>query len=669
MFDRFARFRSDALKHLDQIRDFAQEHKYDTFSRNVEVFQDSLRHTEYNIAVIGHMKRGKSTLLNALLGRRDDLISPIDVKVCTAGIVQYFDIGEDGVEEHCLVYFHGTAEPTRVSFSQIGDYVREDRNPENRKDVRVVEVYGRFPLLNQAVTLVDTPGRGATAKHHEAMVDQFLPNADAIILPISADLPIERAEREFLEAIREQDKDRIFFVLTKCDELDNESVSEVEEYVQRQASEAGLVCRRLHKVSARDLYDARKRGDSDEDIVAIRDRCGIRQLEEDLEEYILKTSSENDVLHRRLRPVLDDIHSFCHGEIERLDVQIEGFNCDVLKLESELRQTKSGSESLRSERDKALNKFGRLWEREVARFQRELTRRADRISDGIVSRLQDRGFLHAVSNTMKLGPLVAKRVDDEVASCIYELEDKLAERIRELNDTLDDELSVYLKRSRVKNWSGSLGALTLSGGVVGSTAAGATTVLGAWGSAASAWAAYGSQVALAGETAASVGVLPGFWAWLWGAGSTSSTAAAAAAQTAQTAAFSTAMATTVGGIATGGVAIAAIWITKNLAHWGLTTLQENRIPTLVSDALTHAGEKIAEKLDQRRQDIKEDYERVIEDLIISHEERIEEILQAIKQNDPSLRERLIERKEYLEQFLTNNVSLEREMATLPQPTS
>jgi len=667
MFDRFARFRTEALRHLDGICDFARTHKYEAFARNTQAFQDSLRQAKYNIAVIGHMKRGKSTLINALLGRQDDLISPIDVKVCTAGIVQYFDVGHEAGGEYCHVYFHESSEPTKITFSQLADFVREERNPRNRKNVRLVEVFGRFPLLNAAVTLVDTPGRGATKKDHEALVDEFLPNADAIILPISADLPIERAERDFLETIREYDKDRIFFVLTKCDEVDRESLVEVEEYVQRQATEAGLVCRRLHKVSARELYEARARRCPADQVEAIRERCGMQQLERDLEDFILATSQNNDVLQRKARPVIEGIYAFCRHELARLDGEIEGFSRDVLSLEAELREVQSAAARLRTERDKALKTFTRRWQQEVVRFQQGLVRRADQISDGIISRLRDRGIVQTVTSSVRMGQVVAQRVDAEVMPLVLELEEKLSEAIHRLNEEVNGELSTYLRRSRVGNWGGSVGALMGVGAVLGVGTAGASTVLGVWGSAAAAWAAYGSQVSVAGQAAANVGVLQGFWAWLLGAGATNVTAGAAAAQAAQAAAFSSAMAATVGSIATGGAAIAAIWITKYIAHWGLTALQEDRVPALVTAALTQVGEKVGEKLEQRRMTLVADYTQLVDEMMATQEGRRVDILDAIKSNDPAFRATLFHQKEKFEKFLSDNSILERQLSALPQP--
>lgn len=49
-----------------------------------------------------------------------------------------------------------TIEPT-----QVAEYVTEASNPTNEREVERVEVYGRWPILEPGIVLVDTPGIGS----------------------------------------------------------------------------------------------------------------------------------------------------------------------------------------------------------------------------------------------------------------------------------------------------------------------------------------------------------------------------------------------------------------------------------------------------------------------------------------------------------------------------
>ena len=57
----------------------------------VDGFIKDLENQRYNITIIGSLKRGKSTLLNTLMERHDDNISPISANVCTSAIIKYID--------------------------------------------------------------------------------------------------------------------------------------------------------------------------------------------------------------------------------------------------------------------------------------------------------------------------------------------------------------------------------------------------------------------------------------------------------------------------------------------------------------------------------------------------------------------------------------------------
>ena len=71
-------------------------------------------------------------------------------------------------------------------------------------------------------------------------------------------------------------------------------------------------------------------------------------------------------------------------------------------------------------------------------------------------------------------------------------------------------------------------------------------------------------------------------------------------------------------------------------------------------------------LEKRRDSIVEEYRDVVDGLVECQEERIEQIIEAIKANDPAEKERRLERKERLGAFLNGNNRLEVKMAELPK---
>ncbi|MEM2124060.1 MAG: dynamin family protein, partial [Methanolinea sp.] len=117
-------------------------------------------------AVLPQFKRGKSTLLNAMLG--EDIL-PSSVIPLTA-IPTFIRHGE---ERAVHVHFEGSGEEKVIPCTSPGEmnrvllgYVSEEANPRNRLGIATVEITHPAPILRDVV-LVDTPGIGSTHRHNK----------------------------------------------------------------------------------------------------------------------------------------------------------------------------------------------------------------------------------------------------------------------------------------------------------------------------------------------------------------------------------------------------------------------------------------------------------------------------------------------------------------------
>jgi len=132
------------------------------------------------VACVGQFKRGKSTLLNALVG--SDVL-PTGVVPVTA-IVTVLRSGPPAAR----VLAGGAWR--EVDPATLADFVSEDRNPGNRLGVEGVEVFVPSPILDGGLCLVDTPGLGSVFGHGTAATRDFLPHVDAALVVLGADPPI-----------------------------------------------------------------------------------------------------------------------------------------------------------------------------------------------------------------------------------------------------------------------------------------------------------------------------------------------------------------------------------------------------------------------------------------------------------------------------------------------
>jgi GTP-binding protein EngB required for normal cell division len=161
------------------------------------------------VAVVGEFKRGKSSLINALVGRE---VLPVGVLPLTAAPT----VLEDGEEGLVVEFADGRQEHHRLD--RLAGFVAEESNPGNALGVARVIARLHTPLLDAGVRLVDTPGVGSVHEHNTRSTDAYLPSLDAAVLVTSADPPISKAERGFLERVLEHAV-RLFVVLNKADYL------------------------------------------------------------------------------------------------------------------------------------------------------------------------------------------------------------------------------------------------------------------------------------------------------------------------------------------------------------------------------------------------------------------------------------------------------------------
>ncbi len=177
--------------------------------------KEKLEANTFNLVVVGQFKRGKTCLINALLGA--DLL-PVSVVPLTS-IVTVLVYGR----EVAAKVFFTDGKIMDIPVESLPEYVTEGGNPQNEKLVREVVVMYPSQYLKGGVRLVDTPGVGSVYVHNTDVAYRYLPKSDAALFLLSVDQPAGSAELEFLRDVREF-ADRIFFLLNKIDYLSDDEV-------------------------------------------------------------------------------------------------------------------------------------------------------------------------------------------------------------------------------------------------------------------------------------------------------------------------------------------------------------------------------------------------------------------------------------------------------------
>jgi signal recognition particle receptor subunit beta len=181
---------AEALR--DQVRQEAAARSRDDLVTVLDSIPEITVDQPVRVIVAGSLKRGKSTLVNTLVGR--PLLSPVGIDVTTACWVE-IGYGEDRATA-LIANAQSPGQPTRrpIDITEVERYVALDCVAD---PVLGVEVRVRSALLRDLM-LVDTPGVGGLDTGHSQTTLTALKQADALLFVSDCTQPILAPEVDFL---------------------------------------------------------------------------------------------------------------------------------------------------------------------------------------------------------------------------------------------------------------------------------------------------------------------------------------------------------------------------------------------------------------------------------------------------------------------------------------
>ena len=205
------------LMDLRELREFADQlHLSDILAR-IDRVVERIEKSFFTVAVVGEFKRGKSTLINALLG---EYVLPADVIPTTATLNRL----TYGVVPHAEVVFKAVGDqPERretIALERLADYVTKltAESEQMAATIKEAVVFHNVKYLEHQADIIDTPGLNDEDTMTEVTYS-ILPKADASILVILATSPFSGVEGDFLNHMLTTDIGRVVFVVNRVDEL------------------------------------------------------------------------------------------------------------------------------------------------------------------------------------------------------------------------------------------------------------------------------------------------------------------------------------------------------------------------------------------------------------------------------------------------------------------
>lgn len=214
---------------------------------------------EFIFAICGKVKSGKSSLINALIGRE---LLPVNSDVATSCV---YKISHSETDMFFVVYDNGDRK--QIEESQLAEYGSQANIDalglkDSDKVIAYIEVNTKLNFLPQGVSIMDTPGIGSTYPLHTTITQQYIKMADAVLYVVNA-TPLEDIETAFLQEIAGI-TNSVMFVMTKIDLEGQEAIEENSQRIIKQVNEIVENGIKLYddvnilKMSSKMLMDAAK---------------------------------------------------------------------------------------------------------------------------------------------------------------------------------------------------------------------------------------------------------------------------------------------------------------------------------------------------------------------------------------------------------------------------
>jgi GTP-binding protein EngB required for normal cell division len=263
---------------VQELMALAHERHDEQRERSGQQLLARLAEDSFRLAVVGQFNRGKSTLMNAILGAP---YLPTGALPMTAVLttVSY------GSEPRASVRRAGSPYPIDVPFDRLARFVTQQSGEREELQIVAADVQVPAEILRLGFCFVDTPGIGSAIATNTATTEHFLPDADAVIFVTSCDAPLSEAELEFLAKARRH-AGKLFLVLNKADLVSGGQACVVDHLREQLGADLGDERPRVFATSARDALTARIVGDRE----GLRS-SGLVALEEPLVAFLSEQKS------------------------------------------------------------------------------------------------------------------------------------------------------------------------------------------------------------------------------------------------------------------------------------------------------------------------------------------------------------------------------------------
>jgi len=286
-FSSFIRAKKEMLEHITGLLEICKHLELNDKQKMLDYWQQKIMDNRFVLLVLGDFDRGKSSLINALLG---DKILPAKM-IPTTGAINIIKYGD---EPKAVVSFKDeNREPEEISFAKFREIVEINLDDEHSEESRVyfennpiryIEVFYPLELCKNGVEIVDTPGLNDDQGRSEITIN-YISKADAGIILLSAETFLAKNESKFIDGLIKSGFKNLFFVTNFIDLVDGkDEFEEVEEDARSRLTPLiADIPLRIFFLSAEQALKGKITG-NDKDM----DKSRFRGFERSLESFLVK---------------------------------------------------------------------------------------------------------------------------------------------------------------------------------------------------------------------------------------------------------------------------------------------------------------------------------------------------------------------------------------------
>ncbi len=220
---------------------------------------NKLKENRFNLVILGEFNRGKSTFINALLGK---VVLPSNILPTTSVITRL-----NYSEEIKIVVTMDDNSKKEIGIDNLVEYVTENNSSD---DVKIVDIYYPIDICKYGCVIVDTPGVNDLNEQNVIITEKYIPQADAVLFMLDSDQVFSESEKIFIKnKVMKSDIKKIFFIVNKADNIKEKTFNSLKKYVNDTVEELNLKSK-IYYISSKKVL-----------INKINSNCIERDFEED----------------------------------------------------------------------------------------------------------------------------------------------------------------------------------------------------------------------------------------------------------------------------------------------------------------------------------------------------------------------------------------------------